>query len=68
MRKNGLISFKTLSFDMWFAMNGNSIHVDDELEVDQGAEKRKITAAFRKMNRNKKTNKFMVKEFINQIA
>ena len=68
MRKNGLISFKTLSFDMWFAMNGNSIHADDELEVDQGAEKRKITAAFRKMNRNKKTNKFMVKEFINQIA
>ena len=68
MRKNGLISFKTLSFDMWFAMNGNSIHADDELEVDQGAEKRKITAAFRKMNKNKKTNKFMVKEFINQIA
>ena len=68
MRKNGLISFKTLSFDMWFAMNSNGIHVDDELEVEQGAEKRKITAAFRKMNKNKKTNKFMVKEFINQIA
>ncbi len=66
--KKGLISFKSLSFDMWFAMNGKSIHVDDELDVDAGAEKRKITAAFRKMNKNKKTNKFMVKEFINQIA
>ena len=53
---------------MWFAMNGNNIHVDDELEVEQGAEKRKITAAFRKMNKNKKSNKFMVKEFISQIA
>ena len=68
MKRKGLVSFKTLAFDMWFAMNSKSLHVDDELEVDQGAEKRKITAAFRKMNRGKKSNKFMVKEFISQIA
>ena len=37
-------------------------------ELEKPSEKRKITAAFRKMNRGKKSNKFMVKEFINQIA
>ena len=68
MKRKGLVSFKTLAFDMWFAMQSKSLHIDDELEVDQGAEKRKITAAFRKMNRGKKSNKFMVKEFISQIA
>jgi len=68
LRKKGLISFQTLSFDMWFAMNSNNISADDSLDVEQGAEKRKITAAFRKMNKGKKTNKFMVKEFIKQIA
>ena len=68
MRKKGLVSFKSLAFDMWFALNSKDLHTDDELDVDQGAEKRKITAAFRKMNRGKKSNKFMVKEFISQIA
>ena len=68
MKKKGLVSFKSLAFDMWFALNGKDLHADDELEVDQGAEKRKITAAFRKMNRGKKSNKFMVKEFISQIV
>ena len=68
MRKKGLVSFKSLAFDMWFALNGKDLHTDDDLDVDAGAEKRKITAAFRKMNRGKKSNKFMVKEFITQIV
>jgi len=68
LRKNGLLSFSSLSFDMWFAMQGKSMHTDDELDVDQGADKRKIMSSFKRMNRNKKTNKFLVKQFIKQIA
>ena len=68
MRKKGLVSFTSLSFDMWFAMQSKSLHIEDELDVEVGAAKRSITAAFRKMNKSKKTNKFLVKEFIKQIA
>ena len=68
MKKKGVVSFKSLAFDMWFALNSKDLSVEDELDVQAGAEKRKITAAFRKMNKGKKSNKFMTKEFISQIA
>ena len=68
LRKKGLVSFASLSFDMWFALQQTSLHNDDELEVEAGAAKRSIVAAFRKMNKSKKSNKFLVKEFIKQIA
>ena len=68
LRKKGLISFASLSFDMWFAMNTKDLHSEDEFDVEVGAAKRSIVAAFRKMNKSKKTNKFLVKEFIKQIA
>ena len=68
MKKKGVVSFKSLAFDMWFALNSKALSVEDELDVQAGAEKRKITAAFRKMNKGKKSNKFMTKEFISQIA
>ena len=44
------------------------VREDDELAVDQGADKRSISTAFKKMNRSKKTNRVMVKQFIDQIA
>tara|TARA_B100001250_G_scaffold93251_1_gene77707 strand:- start:62 stop:2242 length:2181 start_codon:yes stop_codon:yes gene_type:complete len=68
LKKKGLVSFASLSFDMWFALQQTSLHNDDQLEVEAGAAKRSITAAFRKMNKSKKSNKFLVKEFIKQIA
>tara|TARA_Y100001973_G_scaffold65535_1_gene95792 strand:- start:643 stop:2844 length:2202 start_codon:yes stop_codon:yes gene_type:complete len=68
LRKNGAVFFRNKSFDLWCAIQQQSLHTDTELEVDQGAAKRQITAAFKKMNKNKKSNKFMVKEFIKQIA
>ena len=68
LRKDGVVHFESSSFDKWFAIPVKNMHVDDELEVEQGAAKRTITAAFRKMNKNKKTNKLLVKEFIKQIA
>ena len=68
LRKNGAVFFRNKSFDLWCGIQQHSLHTDTELEVDQGAAKRQITAAFKKMNKNKKSNKFMVKEFIKQIA
>ena len=68
MRKNGAVFINTKSFDLWCAVQQTTLHCDDELEVDAGVEKRKIAQAFRKMNKNKKSNKLLVKEFIKQIA
>ena len=68
LRKNGAVFFKNKSFDLWCAVVQKSLHTDADLEVDQGAAKRQITAAFKKMNKGKRSNKFMVKEFIKQIA
>ena len=68
MRKNGAIFINSKSFDLWCAVQQTTLHSDDELEVDAGVEKRKIAQAFRKMNKNKKSNKLLVKEFIKQIA
>ena len=67
-RKEGMIHFKTDSFNQWYGISCSKLRVDDELAVDQGADKRSISTAFKKMNRGKKTNKVMVKQFIDQIA
>ena len=67
-KKEGLIHFKTDAFDKWYALSATKLRADDELEVDSGADKRSISTAFKKMNRGKKTNKVMVKQFIDQIA
>ena len=67
-RKEGMIHFKSDSFDQWYGIATNKLQDDAELAVDQGADKRSISTAFKKMNRGKKTNKVMVKQFIDQIA
>ena len=67
-RKEGMIHFKSNSFDKWYGISSNKLQDDAELEVNQGADKRSISTAFKKMNRGKKTNKVMVKQFIDQIA
>ena len=67
-KREGMIHFKTNSFDQWYGISCNKLRVDDELTVDQGSDKRSITTAFKKMNRGKKTNRVMVKQFIEQIA
>ena len=67
-RKEGMIHFKSDSFDQWYGISSNKLHDDAELSVDQGADKRSISTAFKKMNRGKKTNRVMVKQFIDQIA
>ena len=67
-RKEGMIHFTSNSFDKWYGISSNKLQEDAELTVDQGADKRSISTAFKKMNRGKKTNKVMVKQFIDQIA
>ena len=67
-KKEGMIHFTTDAFDKWYGISATKLRVDDELEVDSGADKRSISTAFKKMNRGKKTNKVMVKQFIDQIA
>ena len=67
-RKEGMIHFKSDSFDQWYGISSNKLHDDAELSVDQGADKRAISTAFKKMNKGKKTNKVMVRQFIDQIA
>ena len=67
-RKEGMIHFQSKSFDKWYGISSNKLQEDAELSVDQGADKRSISTAFKKMNRGKKTNKVMVKQFIDQIA
>jgi len=67
-RKEGMIHFTTNAFDKWYGISATKLRENDELEVDSGADKRSISTAFKKMNRGKKTNKVMVKQFIDQIA
>ena len=67
-RKEGMIHFQSKSFDKSYGISSNKLQEDAELSVDQGADKRSISTAFKKMNRGKKTNKVMVKQFIDQIA
>ena len=67
-KKSGMIHFESDSFDKWLAISTTKLNVCDELEVKEGAVKRDISTAFKKMNRGKKTNRVMVKEFVDQIA
>ena len=68
--KKGNLSLKLNSFDRFFMIPQQHLSVDsDQLEqVDEGATKREVSMAFRKMFKNKKTNKFMLSEFAKTIA
>ena len=68
--KKGNLSLTLNSFDKFFMIPQNHLSVNsDQLEsVDEGASKREVSMAFRKMFKNKKTNKFMLSEFAKVIA
>ena len=68
--KKGNLSLTLNSFDKFFMIPQQHLSVDsDQLEqVDEGATKREVSKAFRKMFKNKKTNKFMLSEFAKTIA
>ena len=68
--KKGNLSLTLKSYDKFFMIPQHHLSVDsDQLEqVEEGASKGEVSKAFRKMFKNKKTNKFMLSEFAKAIA
>jgi hypothetical protein len=68
MKKNNSVCIKTKAFDLFFGLPQSSLGIDADLKIDDDASKREISNAFRKMFKNKKTNKFVLSTFVEQIA
>lgn len=68
LKKNNSICMKTKAFDLYFGLQQSSMSVDADLKVEDDASKREIGNAFRKMFKGKKTNKFVLQKFVEQIA
>ena len=66
--KKGNLSLTMSSFDRFFMIPQQHLSVDSDLEVKENATKGEVSRAFRKMFKNKKTNKFMLSEFAKVIA
>jgi len=68
--KKGNLSLTMRSFDKFFMIPQQHLHVDSDVldQVQEGSAKKDVSRAFRKMFKNKKTNKFMLSEFAKQIA
>jgi len=68
LKKNNSLCMKTKAFDLFFGLQQSSLSVDADLKVEDDASKREIGNAFRKMFKGKKTNKFVLQTFVEQIA
>jgi hypothetical protein len=68
LKKHGSVAFSTTGFDRWFGIPCNSVFNSEDLEVDDGAKKSDVSKAFRKMHSGKRSNKYITKAFIEQIA
>ncbi len=72
--KNRCIEFKdTLGYNNFFLVKGNSFNIDDEeldnfIDTDEEVTDSKIKSAFRKMAKNKKTNKNLMTKFGEAVA
>ena len=51
-----------------YAISNTTINADTDFDVEEGAKKGEISKAFKKMLKNKSTNKKLLNSFINQIA
>ncbi len=51
-----------------YAISNTTINADTDFDVEDGAKKGEISKAFKKMLKNKSTNKKLLNSFINQIA
>ena len=56
------------SFDLMFGIPQSGLTVDTDLNVSDDAKKADVSKAFRKMFKNKRTNKFVLQQFADQIA
>tara|TARA_E500000318_G_scaffold58490_1_gene54192 strand:- start:1849 stop:3978 length:2130 start_codon:yes stop_codon:yes gene_type:complete len=68
VKKKQSICIKDPAFDLFFGLPQTSLSQDSELTVEDDASKRQVSAAFRKMFKNKKSNKFVLSTFVDQIA
>ena len=68
IKRQGSICMKLDSFDLMFGIPQSGLNVDSDLNVSEDASKREVSSAFRKMFKGKKTNKFVLQQFANQIA
>jgi len=68
LKKNNSLCMKTKAFDLFFGLQQSSLSVDADLKIEDDASKREISNAFRKMFKGKKTNKFVLQTFVEQIA
>ena len=68
IRKTGSVCMKLDSFDLMFGIPQNGLNVDTDLNVSDDAKKSDVSKAFRKMFKNKRTNKFVLQQFADQIA
>ena len=72
--KNRCIEFKdTLGYNNFFLVKGNSFNIEDEdldnfIDTDEEVTDSQIKSAFRKMARNKKTNKNLMTKFGEAVA
>tara|TARA_Y100000310_G_scaffold99474_1_gene97267 strand:- start:44805 stop:46916 length:2112 start_codon:yes stop_codon:yes gene_type:complete len=67
LKKHGSVSFTSNGFDKWFGIPNRNLCEDDTLDVTS-SEKKDVSKAFRKMFKNKKSNKYITKQFVEMVA
>ena len=68
IRKKKFHSIKNSGYASYFAMISNSLNVDAEFDIDDGASKAKIKSAFVKNLKAKSLNKKVLTEFVDLIC
>jgi len=68
LQKQKSICLKSPAFDLFFGLAQSGLSVSTELDVEEGSSKREVSASFRKMFKGKKSNKFVLSTFVDQIA
>ena len=69
IRKNNSVCIKSKAFDLFFGLPQSSLDTNANLDdISDDASKREVAAAFKKMFKNKKSNKFVLQTFVEQIA
>ena len=67
-RDKSLIVKKSLGYDELYLMPNKNLGLNTEFEVDEGATKAKIKAAFKKSLGNKSVNKKILTSFVDMVS
>ena len=68
-RKQKFYAFTDSPYDKLFVMPINNVDDTDEMDkLEEGASKKEVTAAFKKMFKNKKSNKRMLTSFAETVG